>query len=364
VLDVGGVGLCLGAIAGCGDDEAAGDAACRALEALHCASELGGSRATAGGGGGTAADAAAAENVEAMVEARLREEREVGLRFCEEQLIAHVAAAAGRHHHHKHGGGNDMGSPDRNCAACRPDRGGSSASGDRVMQQALLNAAAVLLDDDSVRHRALGLVEPVVTCMQTFSGQMKVQVAACNILAKLTSGHLAKDEAVARVAKCGALGALGQAMRDLPCNPELQLGAISVMMNATRNSNENKTLGVKGGGIPATIAAMRRFPKDGKLQEQAIGALTNLCDTVGRSQACARQGGLEAIVEAVKRHVSVGRIPELGFVILCMFCDDAQLRMHVSKSGIVPIAKTLSKSGSRDVQRWASELLKELITLE
>merc|ERR1712066_144117 len=127
---------------------------------------------------------------------------------------------------------------------------------------------------------------------------MKIQVAACNILAKLTSGHLAKDDATVRVGKSGALGALGQAMRDLPCNPELQLLAINAVMNATKNSNENKTLGVKAGCIPATIATMRRSPKDAKLQEAAIGALTNLCDTVGRSQACARLGGLEAIVEA------------------------------------------------------------------
>merc|ERR1712039_1003375 len=119
-------------------------------------------------------------------------------------------------------------------------------------------------------------------------------------------------------------------------------------------------LGVKAGGIPATIVAMQRFPKDATLQEHAIGALMNLCDTVGRSAACARQGGLEAIVAALRRHAQTGRVAELGCVILCMFCDDAQLRQHVAKSGIIPIAISLSKSGQRDAQRWACELLKEL----
>merc|ERR1712107_304320 len=65
VLDIGGIGLCLGAIAGCGDDEATGDAACRALEALPCASEPSNARSTSGSGS-TAAEIAAAENVEAM----------------------------------------------------------------------------------------------------------------------------------------------------------------------------------------------------------------------------------------------------------------------------------------------------------
>merc|ERR1711862_70496 len=111
-------------------------------------------------------------------------------------------------------------------------------------------------------------------------------------------------------------------MRDLPCNIELQLTAMKTIANATRSSNENKTLGVKAGCIPATIATMRRFPKDARLQEQAIAALTNLCDTVGRSQACARLGGLEAIVEATRRHLNVGRVTELGLITLCMFCDD------------------------------------------
>lgn len=312
IVDGGGVALCLAALAG-GADDAVGEAACQALRALQCASDA-----------GPRAGDAAAEDVKAVVEARLRVEREAGLRFVEEQMAIHLPC------------------------------------GNRTALQALLGAAAVFLEDDSVRRRGLGLVGPVTACMQGFPGFAKLQAAACAILLHLSTGHLAKDEAAAKIAKSGALGPVCQAMRDLPTNGEVQRAAIGVLMNVSKNGNDVKTLGVKAGGVPATIIAMQRFPKDATLQEHAIGALLNLCDTVGRSAACARQGGLEAIVAALRRHAQTGRVAELGCIILCMFCDDAGLRQHVAKSGVVPIAKTLAKAGPAEAQRWARELLQEL----
>merc|ERR1719436_2305800 len=203
----------------------------------------------------------------------------------------------------------------------------------------MLGAAATFLEDEGIRHRGLNLIGPVAVAMQSFPGHVKVQTACCQCLWFLTcGGHLAGDEAVVRVARSGALGPVCQAMKDLPCNGEIQRLAIGVLMNTTRSSNDFKTLGVKAGGIPATIQAMQRFPKDATLQEYALGALGQLCDTVGRSAACARQGGLEAIVVALRRHAQTGRVAEFGCIVLCMFCDDAALRQHVAKSGIISIA--------------------------
>merc|ERR1719353_149304 len=109
-------------------------------------------------------------------------------------------------------------------------------------------------------------------------------------------------------------------MRDLPCQLDLQQLAISALRNIAFGSDANKTLIARAGGIPATVTGMKRYPKDAKLQEQAIGALTSLCDTVGRAAICARLGGIDAIIAALRRHAAVGHVAELGCITLCMFC--------------------------------------------
>merc|ERR1712146_799216 len=99
---------------------------------------------------------------------------------------------------------------------------------------------------------------------------------------------------------------------------------------------------------------------DAKLQEQAIGALTSLCDTVGRAALCARLGGIEAIIAALRRHASVGHIAELGCIILCMFCDDHQMKQVIVRSGALQIAKVLSRTENSEAQQWGCELLRDL----
>merc|ERR1740138_148508 len=122
--------------------------------------------------------------------------------------------------------------------------------------------------------------------------------------------HLSRDEAVAKVAEVGGIGSLLHAMQDLASHQELQRQAVATLRNVTFGNNSRMTMAVKGGGIQAIVTAMMRFPQDADLQEQAIGCLTSLCDTVGRATMCARQGGVEAVVRAVKRHAGVGHVAE------------------------------------------------------
>ncbi|CAE8586737.1 unnamed protein product [Polarella glacialis] len=315
ILDCGGFKLCLEAIVETGDD-AVGDAAVKALAALQCAAQAG-SKSTD----------AQVENVEAVWEGKLRSEREAGLQFCDQKIREALEA------------------------------------GDRPVLQALLGAVSVFVQDSNVRHRCLALVDCVIACMQSYQGVDKIQVHSCNILWRLTVGHLARDECVSKIASCGGLGPIVQAMRDLPCNSELQCLAVGAVRNVAFGNDANKTLSVRAGAIPATITAMTRFPKDAKLQEQAIGALTSLCDTVGRAAVCARLGGVEGVVTALRRFGSEkteGHVAELGCIILCMLCDDAQLRKQILQAGAMAVAKTLSKSGNSESQRWGSELIRGL----
>merc|ERR1711870_76509 len=128
--------------------------------------------------------------------------------------------------------------------------------------------------------------------------------------------------------------------------------AIGALRNAAQDNDHYKTIAVRASSIPATVTAMLRFSKDAKLQEEAIGALTHLCDQIGRAQVCARLGGIEAIIGALKRHASVGHVAELGCIILCMLCDDEQLRQQIIQSGALSIAKAVSRHCQPEAQRW------------
>jgi hypothetical protein len=248
----------------------------------------------------------------------------------------------------------------RGLAYCMRALEEQASQGDRIVLQSLLWASMIFLDDSNLRHRAIQMAPAVVKCMGKFPGHAQVQVPACGILWRLTVGHSARDEAVHQCTQIGAIGPICQAMRDLPCNLDLQQLAIGALRNIAFGNDQNKTVVVKAGGIEVVVTGMKRYPKDANLQEQAIGALTSLCDTVGRAAKCARLQGIEAIIAALRRHASVGHIAELGCIILCMFSDDQQLKHIIMRSGALQIAKALSRTENGDAQQWGCELLRDL----
>jgi hypothetical protein len=319
IVDNGGFMLCLHAITEC-PDEAVGDAACKALSAFQCAVET-----TFRPEGGTSDRSDTADGVayqaRALWEAKLRRECENGLQFCDCELRRRT---------------------------------------DLHTMQAMLGAIYVFLENGSARAYGINLIDPVIACMEMCPGHMKVQVPACGILERLTMGHPSKEEAIHKVASSRGVGPICQAMKDLPHCTELMRPGISALRNIAAVSNINKTLAVKSGGIPTILTTMKLNPKNADLQELSIATLTSICDTLGRAGICARLGGVEAVVAALKRHAGTGRIAELGCIILCMFCDDDRLRQQVIRSGALAFAKTLSKTGPKDAQRWGYELLREL----
>jgi hypothetical protein len=314
ISDSGGMMLCLDAIVGCPGDGAVGDAACLALQEMQHAPKA-----------SESATDAQKEDVEAVWEEKLRSEREACLAKISKEL--------------EH----------------------SLVCDEQTAVEALLKALSILLGDASVRHRAVNpLISLVVASMQRFPGSARVQAPACNILWSLTAGHLSRDDAVYQVARTGGISQLCMAMQNNPCRIEMMRAAIGAVRNVTFGNDAYKTLGVRAGGIPLTVKAMQRFPRDSVLQDHAIGALSSLCDTVGRAQQCAKAGGIEATIASLKLHSKDQNIAQLGCVILCMLCDDPQLKQHCLRSGALSIAKTLSRGSVSEAQRWGCELLRDL----
>mmetsp|Transcript_15285 Transcript_15285/g.27240 ORF Transcript_15285/g.27240 Transcript_15285/m.27240 type:complete len:679 (-) Transcript_15285:36-2072(-) len=336
-----GISVCLESIRGC-QDQALGDAVCRAIATL------------CGRGSSTALGSTGKLDTDGDVEwqVALRSECEHGLRFCIDYLQEQAAKTVGAEHEA------------RRLAESPQLRESREEAADTVVSRAalaaFLMAAMIFLDDGSIRHQALDMVPSVVSCMTKFQGAPQVQVPACGVLWRLTTGHNARDAAVQQVASSGGILALCQAMRDLPTQLDLQQLAIGALRNLSFGNDDNKTRAVKANGIQAIVLAMKRYPKDSKLQEQAIGALTSLCDTVGRAQICARLGGIDAIIAALRRHSQTGHIAELGCIVLCMFCDDGMLKHHIKTAGALPVAKALTRTENDEARTWGSELLRDL----
>jgi len=177
---------------------------------------------------------------------------------------------------------------------------------------------------------------------------------------QLTVGHKDEDDLCAMVANCGGIGLICQAMKNFPHQRDLQRSSCGALRNLACDDDTFKTLVVKAGGLPAIINAMRSHPLDAKLQEHAIGALKNLCDTIGRATLCARQGGVEAIVGALKKYQNVDGVVVQGCMVLCMFCDDFLIRQKIVLAGTRAVAKKISRNAFGEAQQWGVELLREL----
>lgn len=310
VVDSDGIGLCLKAATDC-PDEGVGDAACKALTALQCATEA--EETNAGGHTGEGTDPPVQNR-------KLR-----ALSYCDRTLKQQLLRGEGPN---------------------------------RLVVVALLGCVAALLDDASLARRVVELAEVVVQCMLFVPGHVRVQQPGVSILWRITDA--VRDVPMGRVDISQCVAPVVQAMRDMPTNLEVQRGALGTLSSIAQDNNNMKTIGVRAGGIPAIIEAMKRYPKDPDLQLRALGALTRLCDTLGRARVCQKSGGLEVVVGAVRRHSGFGRVPEMGCVLLCMFCDDAKLRQQVLAAGAMEVAQSLLRAPRQEARHWGQELLKDL----
>merc|ERR1711964_353174 len=196
--------------------------------------------------------------------------------------------------------------------------------------------------------------------MKRFPGWVRLQNYAVGYLWSLTVGHRDEDDLCAKIAHCGGIGLICQAMKDFPLHRDLQRCACGALRNLACDDDVNKTFIVKAAGLPAIISAMRSHPHDAKLQEHAIGALKNLCDTIGRATLCTRQGGVDAVVAALKKYQKVEGVVVQGCMLLCMFCDDFLIRQKIIHAGAKFVAKKISRTSSGEAQQWGVELLREL----
>lgn len=228
------------------------------------------------------------------------------------------------------------------------------------VQQSLLGAAAIFADNKEVRTTSAEAVPLVIKAMRDFQGLLGLQRNAVAYLWQLTVGHKDEDDLCAKVAHCGGIGLICQAMKTFPHQRDLQRSACGALRNLACDDDTFKTLVVKAGGLPAIINAMRSHPLDAKLQEHAIGALKNLCDTIGRATLCARQGGVEAIVAALKKYQKVDGVIVQGCMVLCMFCDDFLIRQKIVLAETRAVAKKISRNAFGEAQQWGVELLREL----
>jgi len=230
-----------------------------------------------------------------------------------------------------------------------------------TVQQSLLCAAAIFADSNKeVRTTSAEAVPLVIKCMKRFPGLLRLQANAVGYLWQLTVGHKDEDDLCSKVAKCGGIGLICQAMKSFPHQKDLQRSACGALRNLACDDDAFKTMVVKAGGLPSIINAMRYHPLDAKLQEHAIGALKNLCDTIGRATLCARQGGVEAIVGALKKYQNIDGVIVQGCMILCMFCDDFLIRQKIVLAGTRAVAKKISRNACGESQQWGVELLREL----
>jgi len=121
-----------------------------------------------------------------------------------------------------------------------------------------------------------------------------------------------------RCDEAGTATAVVGAMSSLPNAASVQLQALAAIVNlCSGEANEHRKNAVEAGAMGAIVKAMIAVPGNAEVQEMACIALQNCCygeddHAIIRRQEAAKEGGLEAVVSAVKTHYESAPMQEVG----------------------------------------------------
>ena len=82
-------------------------------------------------------------------------------------------------------------------------------------------------------------------------------------------------------------------------------------MNLSYNDDNKKKIADKG-GIEAIIEGMKKHINVAHVQEYGCGALKNLSRNKDNRKKIADKGGIEAIIEGMKKHINAAKVQEYG----------------------------------------------------
>jgi hypothetical protein len=189
--------------------------------------------------------------------------------------------------------------------------------------------------DSKLRSGTAGAIEVVISALRDNPTDSAVQEYGCRALDVITNNDANRNKAAA----AGAVDVLLATLKAYPSNPKVALATLSAMRYMVSGTTQLHAKALSGGLIEATVASMRTFSADVKLQETACSMLLNLCanDFNNADAKCVGAGAVEAVVAAMKQHTSQLVIQEKGCWALRYMLDsvDNALRAKADAAGAV-----------------------------
>lgn len=173
---------------------------------------------------------------------------------------------------------------------------------------------------------AAGGLDAVTAALRRHSTEQKVQSAGCTVIGYLTETNRASQDAAAR---CGAVEAALEALRTCgQDNAKVQESAFFALGSATVN-NTDIVLGLcNAGGVEIMVTALGAHSGVERVQHNGCYTLFNmLCNTDCISRLCAC-GGIAAAIRAMYTHQECREIQELGCCILGSIAKDPSCGPH------------------------------------
>lgn len=175
-------------------------------------------------------------------------------------------------------------------------------------------------DDRCVLQRTDGEISNVIDLKNAIVEHVKtinlsthedaINESMCGLAEILFKGRPIELEQTTFVRVGGPLAVVSAMIRH-PDNKVLQGNGMAVLMNATYNNGEIKSVVVDVGGVPVILQSMKRFESSGTIQFEGLGALCCLSSKLSHAKLMVENlGVLSQITEVMK---AFGSDPSIVF---------------------------------------------------
>jgi len=220
-------------------------------------------------------------------------------------------------------------------------------------------ALASLALDDIVRElmNEEGCIEEIIKAMRKHNNVSDFVIEACKALINISFNC---DENKDSFGELGGVSELFHVIEGTETNDQAKAAAITALRNLC-NNDVNKLKIIDEGGVHKLAKVMKQHIKNATLQINAIWCMLNLAYTSPEyKRFIGEDGGIEAILRALKFHKSQAKVQKVGAIALLQLARLADNRVKIGQKGGLTALITVLKEFPDD----ESLTLKVLQTLE
>ena len=180
---------------------------------------------------------------------------------------------------------------------------------------------------------------------------------------KLSTSSKAAIDSIKEAERTENVNTIIETMKLNVADADVQEQACGALRNLCASDPENQSRIGQAGGIEAVLSAMKRHENHANVQEYACEALCNLSANNDENRTrIAQAGGIQAVLRAMKRHENHANVQEFACRVFYWISQNAECKRHAIDAGAIPAIEAAIRNhpNKNEVQRWMKDALGRL----